>query len=633
MVLYEKIKKYAAVLILLTALQVLMALISVWADEGSLADKLAIRITGTEGEEIISAWEGDNHELFFFLPAYADPESLQIIMDYQDAVCLNGEMLTNGVECGEIRLNETYRLTYTRGRREYETTLTFLRSDNLPAMYIDTESGGMDYVHADKDNAEAAIMRLYLTDGTVDYAGGLKSIRGRGNATWQHEKKPYNFSLLQEAELLGMGRAVKWVLLANASDSSNIRNKLVLDCAQQFGLEYPPDSEWVDLYLNGDYRGVYLLCEPNEIHEQRIDIGTEQTFLVSLETESNMLAQNLPYIKTESGQCIRIRESALNRDLLLKIWQSMEDAVFAADGVDKNTGKHYSEILNMDSVIRKYLLEEIFGNLDGFRASCFFFFGDSGLLCADPVWDYDKAMGNARDIRYNITNPNTFVVIREEDWEGMGGQWIKQLAQKQEFSIRCYDVFETEIYPMIKQAIVKRVNEYVQHLAGSHEMNWTRWYGLDKYRPLADECNEIIRYLFDHVDFLWSVWIDKNEYATVSFLGGMNNVYYSVEPGECVEEMPVEESTETDEFLGWYYRDTDMPFDPIKPIREDTILYAKWKPTIVGEVKKTAKYSTIVLIAVMFMIIVHVDSKRTRNCCTDTNAKRVAFKRIIWRSI
>ena len=154
----------------------------------------------------------------------------------------------------------------------------------MATVYIDTESGNMDYIHENKENKESGKISIYTSVEGIDYSGDLTSIKGRGNNTWdEFEKKPYNIELQNESNLLGMGKASQWVLLANADDHSNLRNKLVYDFSDEIGLEFSPDSRWVDLYLNGEYAGLYLLSERNEVHENRVNIDKTDGALLSIE--------------------------------------------------------------------------------------------------------------------------------------------------------------------------------------------------------------------------------------------------------------------------------------------------------------------------------------------------------------
>ena len=465
----------------------------------SEGDHFTVNVVHAGTVERIRPWVNEANEMFVFLPAYADLQSVEFFTDVHDSVYLDGQEIERFDNFAKFELGQQYPLTYTISGRRVETTLTFLQSADIATIHIDTQTGNLEYVHASKENSENARVRLYYADGTTNYVGESVSIKGRGNATWQHDKKPYNIRLEREENLLGMGDADKWVLLANAFDESNIRNKLVYDTAAEYGLDYCPDSQWVDLYTNGEYRGLYLLCEANEIQKNRIVIDENQGFLVSLETEQNMQSQNLPYINTQSGQCIRIRESSVGEEELLALWQSIENALMADDGIDPITGIHYSQILDVDALARKYLIEEIFGNLDAFRASSFFYQKENGVVCAGPVWDFDKAIGNKEDTRYHISSPDVLVVTRAEDWKGMGGQWIKSLVKNEYFEERYVDIFKNEMNPLIVQDVCDRLDAYVSYLETAHHLNWIRWNSDKRYQPLSEVVKEIEEYVITAV--------------------------------------------------------------------------------------------------------------------------------------
>ena len=91
---------------------------------------------------------------------------------------------------------------------------------------------------------------------TAPVAGEIK---GRGNYTWGLPKKPYQIKFADNTSVLGMAPSKTWVLLANAADASLVRNKVAFELADKIGLAYSPESRWVDLRVDGKYRGNYLM--------------------------------------------------------------------------------------------------------------------------------------------------------------------------------------------------------------------------------------------------------------------------------------------------------------------------------------------------------------------------------------
>ena len=397
----------------------------------------SVEVTSEYGQERIESWRSDEAEFFVFLPSYADLAKTKLYQNRPGEVTIDGEPIINGMTCENFQWNTPYELTCRIAGEFPETRITFMKSDNIPTMYIDTRSGNMDYIHKKKGNEETGKVRLYTEEGKIDYTGNLDKISGRGNATWRgsSQKNPYNIMLQNAGDLLGMGAAQKWILLANACDNTNLRNKIVLDFAKAIDLAYSPQGEWVDLYLNGEYAGLYLLCERNEVHPQRVDLSTSGSFLVSTDLEERLVQKKESYIKTDNQMTLRVRYSAISKEEISTVIQSAENAIVAENGIDSTTGKYWKELIDAESWAKKYLLEEAFGNLDAGLISQYYYYdgNDSNRkIYAGPVWDYDMCMGNPYNER--LEYPFQFFSGRKHLWEG-SVSWLYELYQKDDLQV------------------------------------------------------------------------------------------------------------------------------------------------------------------------------------------------------
>ncbi len=199
-----------------------------------------------------------------------------------------------------------------------------------------------------------------------------------------------------------------------------------------------PDSRWVDLYLNGEYAGLYQLSERNEVHSERVDIGQENSFLVSLELESRLEAQNYPYVLTRENQALRVHypENPTKTELtrIESCLQSVENAILSEDGIDPETGKHWTELIDLDSWVRKYLIEEVFGNGNAGAISQYFYLDgteESGKLYAGPGWDYDVTMGSSA--AWYLKELQTFFANRLHLRQGQDNPWLYFLYRWEPF--------------------------------------------------------------------------------------------------------------------------------------------------------------------------------------------------------
>lgn len=144
-----------------------------------------------------------------------------------------------------------------------EAELTFFFANAVPTLYLDTVSGSMEAVNADKTHRENGSFLFFREDGRRDVSGTC-SLHGRGNSSWNEDKKQYSLNLTDSAEVLGMDASKKFALIANSSDDSNLRNRTAFDIARLCAMPASPGSAFVNVYLNGVYNGLYLLAQrPN----------------------------------------------------------------------------------------------------------------------------------------------------------------------------------------------------------------------------------------------------------------------------------------------------------------------------------------------------------------------------------
>ena len=112
-------------------------------------------------------------------------------------------------------------------------------------------------------------------------------IKVRGNTTAFGAKKPYTINLDSAKNLFAMGGSSKWVLLADYYDPTLMRNAVALKLAHDMGFE-APEYKRVEVWVDGEYKGLYLFTEAVEKGKNRLDISTGKGgFLI--ETDSHIL--------------------------------------------------------------------------------------------------------------------------------------------------------------------------------------------------------------------------------------------------------------------------------------------------------------------------------------------------------
>lgn len=116
------------------------------------------------------------------------------------------------------------------------------------------------------------------TDEAVQLDRVGAQVKVRGNWTTVYDKKPLRIKFDEKQSVLGLNDGTEyrnWVLLAEYKDCSMLRNKAALSVARDIlgkdGL-YAADAEFVEVYINGNYWGVYLLTEMQQVNAGRVDI-------------------------------------------------------------------------------------------------------------------------------------------------------------------------------------------------------------------------------------------------------------------------------------------------------------------------------------------------------------------------
>lgn len=121
-------------------------------------------------------------------------------------------------------------------------------------------------------------------------------------------------------------------------------------------------------------------------------------------------------------------------------------------------------------------------------------------------------------------------------------------------------------------------------------------------------------FLKERIAFLNQVWIDEKPYYTVKVdqCHGGSYGWFAVFQGETLQELPHLKDTQYQTFLGWYYADTNLPFDSTAPITEDTEIYAKWADSSYKRKEQIFKLMPLAVIACMGVGVLWADIRRMR---------------------
>lgn len=288
---------------------------------------------------------------------------------------------------------------------------------------------------------ENSSLRIVMPDGSVVYESSNAAVKARGHSTFTKPKKPFAIRLEEKSGLLGMTENRRWVLLANFMDHSLLRNSLALSIAKQTCLDWTPDSRFVDVVVNGELQGCYLLCEQIRIGKEWIDIDKEDGFLIEADNYPNekyridTRFRHLP-VNVKSPEEPSSRQMAFIENYMNEI----EQLLYSEEPSDMTS--LYQKYLDLDTFVDWWLVHELTQNAEpnGPR-SCYMHKDKDGLLKAGPVWDFDLAfisvgLDKGGDIRPSRFNRTDVVLLTGDSIYNSRALWYDRLLQDPQFMKR-----------------------------------------------------------------------------------------------------------------------------------------------------------------------------------------------------
>lgn len=525
---------------------------------------LTVRITGDSVTKTIRPWYDDAGKWYFFLPSYAAEEN-SVLCCGGTGYTLQGTPLSGGESPLSFETGKEYRLERRGLLSDLNTTVVFLRSENVASMYIDTQSGSMTKIHRNKDNKEHINIAIYGENGQLMYCADryADTISGHGNTTWGISKKPYNIELSSPSGLLGMPEACKWVLLANAIDETNLRNKIVLDAAERAGLQWTPECEYLDLFINGEYTGLYLLTEKIETGTNKVNTDPQSGVLVS----QTYAGRRKGAFRLESGRVFYAVSpktlSDTEKDKVIGHMQDAENAIAAQD---------WEEYIDGESWAKKSLLEECFGNGD--IASLYMYWDDTDeRIHAGPAWDYDNAIGNTFWVSVHVINPHSFSIGIVPNGKTDQKSWACLLYRSESFRELCRQEYADTLGPILEALISGGIERQYDAIRIASELNSLRWKRMFEKEPVRTDVDDILAYLTERHRFLTELLIENRQFVTVEF--GDYKPFF-VEKGSAFGKIPAAELFSLPEDTVWLDAEDGTEFDPESPLFENVRLIPRY---------------------------------------------------------
>ena len=369
-----------------------------------------------------------------------------------------------------------------------------LTESNLPLFFIETNG---DSIVADSSiTADMGVIyngygkTNYITDPFNNYDDKI-SIKKRGSTSLAFPKASYRIETQDSTgqnnnvSLVDLPEENDWVLYGPYSDKTLMRNMLLYNLAEQLGW-YGPRTRFCELFLNNDYRGVYVLIEKIKIDDERVDIANL--------TQNDTIGDELT-----GGYIVRIDRmegggwhSDINTNIYFSYYDPDEDELLE---VQRNYIKDYINnfeykldsainlmdtsllaLFDEDSFIDFIILNELSKNVDAYRLSTYMFKdknSNDGRLRMGPVWDYNIAFGN--NYNYEAYTPEDFIYDNPL-WEPFAVFWFRKLMSFESFQLmvnsRWSELRNTSLHI---DSIYSIIDSSYVFLSEAQARNFERW--------------------------------------------------------------------------------------------------------------------------------------------------------------
>ena len=377
----------------------------------------------------------------------------------------------------------------------WESTCLNAAASALPALYI-TASVPFEDINRDEWVEASFSLRLGSKEFASGDYDGVGTVKGRGNSSWGYPKKPYSIKLDKKASLLDIPKTKRYAIIPSYYDPSLMRNYITYKGFQDLeGIGYVPRCEFVDVYLNGEYNGIYILVERIDVESSKVDIeeATAENitggYLIEKDLKgridfSDDLWFNCPYWANQTKDYFVCKAPEPDDP---ELWAQMRAYLenymqLIHNSIMNGEGEPYTEYVDTSSWVDFIIVQELAKNIDGpMKTSCWMYKDrDDDHLYMTAPWDFDFAYGrvtwtNASEEHndyYDCPPANTadgFMIINSSN------PWMDHLYDTvPEFNLALKERYTQYRHTLIDD-LFPMINEQAAYLSIAQEANHELW--------------------------------------------------------------------------------------------------------------------------------------------------------------
>ena len=421
----------------------------------------------------------------------------------------------------------------------YENDFRYHEWSGLPTVSIDLKRSSLEDISVQKGLWCYADYVVSDVDGEQIHNGNCE-VKVHGNTTFFYPKKSLDMKMEEITPLLGMEGGKRWVLISNYEDPSFMKNVIAYELQRKMGVEYGPDAQFVNVYVNDSFQGLYLLVERPD--------GGSVTFTLQEEAqeaaESYMLelCGELTYLESPSGfetnhRYVTIRYPNIigdRKDALANYVQKAESALYMENG---ENNKEYLEYFDAESFAIQYLMQEFMKNYDTELNSQYIYLTDGGKIKAGPAWDFGISMYKPYDTPMDGADLLHVESLVDEP-KVAGDMWFGAIDSHEEVHELIKQIYTEKFYYKAKQ-VVEYYNAYSSELAPAADMDAYLW--RINSESFVNKATYTTAWMMKRLEFLYDYYMNEEDYCLVTFKTGLRyDAVLPVKRGDNLEWIPNE---------------------------------------------------------------------------------------------
>lgn len=335
-------------------------------------------------------------------------------------------------------------------------------------------------------------------------------ISGRGNSSWMTDKKPFQVKLAKKDDFLGLGKAKKWVYVANAYDGSYLRNDTAYMLAEMLGENVNRRGRFAEVFLNDSYEGLYYVVHRIEIGKNTVDLRDIHGVLVELDNIHN--DAEICY-RSYAKNCIVLQDAVAKDDpeqADIAIRDFMRDFNKLEVAAEKGDYSEVEKLIDIQSFIDYYLINEFSVNPDAYASSFYMYRnGDGDKIHAGPVWDFDLAFGSKAWswTKEELAQLTTQTMLREDEVFGRGDHDADMSTARLFYYLMKMPEFKKEVNRTFTERLYGREAELETEILKTKEMIETaalrdnsRWDNDDR-GEFNYEVDELVKFIRERYEY------------------------------------------------------------------------------------------------------------------------------------